>query len=386
VIDGELTIYVGDERVEAGPGDFVLRPQGVPHAHVARSEQAESLATFAPASMDRFFEELGGVPVVPGEPAPAASYHDPEEFARGAARWGVEIVGPPPTWSDAEMASQEQAVAQHRQRSYELWQRMARPWERRRQLSWRFTRQVSEWLVDRIDPKPGETLLELAAGTGETGFLAAGRLGPAGRLISSDFAREMVQAAKRVATDLGIANVEFRVLDAEQLELEVASIDGVLCRFSFMLMSDPPRALRETRRVLRPGNGLAFSTWADPGRNPWMTLSARLMIERGLMEPFSFDGPGMFALADADTIVPLLTAAGFAEIEVEEMELRWRFDGPDELWTFASELQGPVALAIARLDWHERRQVRAALEERAAAFAPISGYELPGMSINVIAA
>jgi hypothetical protein len=80
----------------------------------------------------------------------------------------------------------------------------------------------------------------------------------------------------------------------------------------------------------------------------------------------------MFALADADTIVPLLTAAGFAEIEVEEMELRWRCDGPDELWTFASELQGPVALAIARLDWHERRQVRAALEERAAAFATSS--------------
>jgi SAM-dependent methyltransferase len=241
-------------------------------------------------------------------------------------------------------------------------------------------------VVGRPHPKPGETLLELAAGTGETGFLAAGRLGPAGRLISSDFAPEMVQAAKRVATELGIANVEFRVLDAEQLELEDASVDGVLCRFSFMLMSDPLRALRETRRVLRPGNHLAFSTWADPGRNPWMTLSARLMIERGLMEPFSSDGPGMFALADADTIVPLLTAAGFGEIEVEEMELRWRFDGPDELWTFASELQGPVALAIARLDRHDRRQVRAALEERAVAFATSSGYELPGVSINVIAA
>ena len=45
--------------------------------------------------MDRFFEELGGIPVEPGEPAPAASYPDPEEFARGAASWGVEIVGPP---------------------------------------------------------------------------------------------------------------------------------------------------------------------------------------------------------------------------------------------------------------------------------------------------
>lgn len=95
VIDGELLFFVGDERIEAGPGDFVFGPQGVPHAYVARSEQAEFLATFAPASMDRFFEEVGGVPVVPGEPAPAASFPDPEVFARAVAKWGVEIVGPP---------------------------------------------------------------------------------------------------------------------------------------------------------------------------------------------------------------------------------------------------------------------------------------------------
>jgi quercetin dioxygenase-like cupin family protein len=95
VVAGELLVFVGDERIEAGPGDFVFGPKGVAHAYVARSDQAEFLATFAPASMDRFFEELGGLPVEPGEPAPAASYPDPEEFARGAAAWGVEIVGPP---------------------------------------------------------------------------------------------------------------------------------------------------------------------------------------------------------------------------------------------------------------------------------------------------
>jgi mannose-6-phosphate isomerase-like protein (cupin superfamily) len=95
VVGGEMSIVVGDERIEAGPGDFVFGPQGIPHAYVARSAQAEFFVTFAPASMDRFFEELGGIPVVPGQPAPAASYPDPEEFARAVAGWGVEIVGPP---------------------------------------------------------------------------------------------------------------------------------------------------------------------------------------------------------------------------------------------------------------------------------------------------
>ena len=127
----------------------------------------------------------------------------------------------------------------------------------------------------------------------------------------------------------------------------VSQYDGALCRYSYMLMGEPLQALRETRRVLRPGGRVAFSTWGEPQRNPWMTLSAGLMIERGLMEPFSSDGPGMFAMPDAETITPLLTEAGFGEVEVEQMELSWRFDGPDELWIFARELQGPIALARA---------------------------------------
>ena len=82
------------------------------------------------------------------------------------------------------------------------------------------TRPVSEWLVARLDPRPGQTILELAAGTGETGFLAAPLLGPDGRLISSDREPGMVEAAEAARRgERGIANVEFRVLDAERLEL-----------------------------------------------------------------------------------------------------------------------------------------------------------------------
>ena len=159
----------------------------------------------------------------------------------------------------------------------------------------------------------------------------------------------------------------------------------MLCRYSYMLLSEPLQALRETRRVLRPGGRVAFSTWGEPRRNPWMTFSAGLLIDRGLMEPSASDGPGMFAMPGAETITPLLTEAGFGEVEVEEMELSWRFDGSDELWIFASELQGPVALAIEKLDDEERRAVRVAIEERASQFATDGGYELLGLSINVVA-
>jgi mannose-6-phosphate isomerase-like protein (cupin superfamily) len=104
VIDGQLTVFVGDERIEAGPGDFVFGPMGVPHAFLVTSERAESLITFSPAGtkgpsgygVDGFFREAA-VPAVPGQAPPEPLEPEPEELARLMAQYGIETVGPPPT-------------------------------------------------------------------------------------------------------------------------------------------------------------------------------------------------------------------------------------------------------------------------------------------------
>jgi ubiquinone/menaquinone biosynthesis C-methylase UbiE len=276
-------------------------------------------------------------------------------------------------------------LAEYRHRSYQLWQEMARRWERGRDILWEATRPVSEWLLDRLAPQPGQTILELAAGAGETGFLAAARLGDHGRLISSDFAPRMVESATRVAEELGITNAEFRVLDAERLELDDASVDGAICRFGYMLMAEPGRALRESRRVLRGGGRLVFSVFSEPERNPWMTVARGVLVERGHLPPPDADEPGLFRLRDPDRIATLLTEAGFPHSEVEEMAIVFRFEDAESLWIYASELQGPIALAIAKLADEERRVVRAAIEEGYATFRKNGGYELPGVVLNVLA-
>lgn len=212
-----------------------------------------------------------------------------------------------------------------------------------RAVLWEATRPVSEWLVDRLAAQPGQTILELAAGAGETGFLAAARLGDQGRLISSDFAPQMVESATRVAAELGVTNAEFRVLDAERLELDDASVDGVICRFGYMLMAEPGRALRESRRVLRDAGRLVFSVFGEPQRNPWMTVARRVMVERGHLN---------------DDV---------------------------SLWAYTSELQGPIALAISKLEDEERHAVRAAIEEGYATFRKNGAYEFPGLVLNVLA-
>ena len=96
VVSGEITFFVGDQQLDAAAGDFVFAPEGVPHSFLVKSEQAEYLASFSPAGAERFFGEVAPH-VVPGEPAPPASPPDPGEFARIAATYGIEILGPPPT-------------------------------------------------------------------------------------------------------------------------------------------------------------------------------------------------------------------------------------------------------------------------------------------------
>lgn len=262
------------------------------------------------------------------------------------------------------------------------WEVMAPRWERGRELLWRGTRPVSEWLVERLDPRPGQTILELAAGVGETGFLAAPRLEPGGLLITSDREPGMVEAAARVAASVGVANAEFRVLDADNLDLADASVDGVLNRFGYILKGDPPRALGEIRRVLRPGGRLAFSVWAAREQNPWMTVPSAALVERGRLAPSTEAESRLSARRNPATIAALLAATGFADPEIEEMPIAYRFTDEDELWFFVSELRGPVALALAGLPEDERSEIRAEIESRSRTAA--GALELGGVSLNVV--
>ena len=263
----------------------------------------------------------------------------------------------------------------------DLWRELAPAWERGRELLWRSTQGVSEWLVERLDPQPGQTILDLAAGTGETGFLAAARLGEGGRLISSDRSPEMLAAAERVAPLFGLTNVEFRGLDADRIELPDASVDGVVSRFGYVLRGEPPAALAEVHRVLRRDGRFVFAVWAARERNPWMTVPAAVMVERGLLTPQTDSEQRLSARRNPGAIRRLLLASGFRDVEIEELPVAYRFADAEELWFFVSELRGPVALALADLGEEERAAVRAEIERRADRDG--HGFALTGVSVNV---
>jgi ubiquinone/menaquinone biosynthesis C-methylase UbiE len=248
------------------------------------------------------------------------------------------------------------------------WDSQANEWYEHRETLLAASRPIHDWIVQHLDPREDQRVLEIAAGPGDTGFLVAPRLGT-GRLTSTDLSPSMVDAARKRGAELGIANADYRVVDAQKMDLTDESFDAAICRWGFMLMPDPAAALRETRRVLRPGGRLVFAVFTGPEKNPFASLPARILIEMGhLPAPTSEWRPGILALADRARVQSLIDSAGFVSPEIESVGMTWTFAGVDEYWTFLIDLTalGPL---IRSLPDDARSRFRATLNERLSAFS-----------------
>jgi len=272
--------------------------------------------------------------------------------------------------------------AEFRFTSRQRWEAVAGGWEARRADLQRAAEPVSQWMVGAIEPQPGQTILELAAGLGDTGFLAAELVRPTGRVITTDGAEAMLDGAQRRAAQLGLDNVEFRPMEAEWIDLPTAGVDAVLCRWGYMLLADPEAALRETRRVLRPGGRLALAAWDAPQHNPWVTQAGAELLARGLTEAPDPEAPGMFALALDGRLSDLLHATGFADVLIDAVDLTFRAESFDAWWEYQFDTSPSMSQALATVSPEERDAVHEAVERRLAPWRLENGsLELPGRSL-----
>ena len=240
-------------------------------------------------------------------------------------------------------------LGDYRRTSHEIWSAMAPGWERWRAQLEEGLAPVREWLLTELAPQPGDTVLELGAGPGDTGFTACEVLGQRGRLISTDFSPEMVEVARRRGADLGLENVDYHVIDAERIDLQTDSVDGVLCQSGYMLMADPAAALAETRRVLRPGGRLVLSVWGAPEENPWASVGGRLLVERGHLPPPEPGAPGVFSMASSERTRTLLEQAAFTEVRTDDVRVHFAFDDLDAYETWVMDVAGPFAMVVRGL-------------------------------------
>ncbi|MBJ7471181.1 MAG: methyltransferase domain-containing protein [Solirubrobacteraceae bacterium] len=240
------------------------------------------------------------------------------------------------------------------------WNRAAEGWARQQLAFDSITAPVTSRLVELAQIAPGSRVLELASGLGDTGLVAAAKVGPNGSVILSDAAPKMLERLRERTK--GADNIEVRELFMEGLRFDTASVDRVLCRWGYMLLLDPASALQETRRVLAPGGRVAFAAWTGHDDNPWTGATLSALRDRGLAADPTRPGPHMFAWADPARIVEALENTGFFDPAVEQVDMAFTYGSFDDWWDARLDLSPDFAKQIASISPEERDELTEELE------------------------
>jgi SAM-dependent methyltransferase len=180
---------------------------------------------------------------------------------------------------------------------------------------------LTELLITRARVRPGECVVDVGCGTGATTLHLAGAVGAYGSVLAVDISDPLLAVARRRLMQDGHTNVRLVLGDAQVHRFERASYDLVISRFGVMFFEDPIRAFRNLLGALRPGGRLAFVCWRPLEDNPWFALSLEVGIEKlGPPEPKPARAPGPLALAEPDYIDEILSAAGFAGVQIEPVD------------------------------------------------------------------
>jgi ubiquinone/menaquinone biosynthesis C-methylase UbiE len=223
--------------------------------------------------------------------------------------------------------------------------------------------EATQCMLEAAGLGPGHHVLDIGAGTGDQSLLAARRVGPDGFVLATDISAEMLGITARVAQQEGLTTLTTRVMDAQQLDLQDNAFDAVICRLALMLIPNPKLALREIRRVLKPGGKLAALVWSAPENNPLFALPLAIVATYagGVSSPL----PDPFALSDPSVFERELTEAGFDGVITRALPFQSHYASLDAfLQSTASRLTAGVMGQLRKSEQqHLLGEVREALSQ-----------------------
>jgi SAM-dependent methyltransferase len=233
-------------------------------------------------------------------------------------------------------------------------------------------------MLDLADLRTGNRVLDVAAGTGDQTLLAAQRVGPSGYVLATDISTSMLNAAADAVRRVGLMNVETRVMDGENLDLDADSFDAVISRMGLQNFPDPSKALRGMRRVVKPGGKVAALVFSTAEKNPLLGIPATVAHRRGspMRNMFNLSEPGVLENAFRD--------GGFPDVAVHTVSTQRRFPPSIEI---IRRLEGSEAgRYIAKLSDAEREQAWAEIEQQLRRFEGPNGWEFPGEVLIAVGA
>ena len=174
--------------------------------------------------------------------------------------------------------------SKYKQTTQEQWQSAAAAWNRWEPTLAQWLGPATELMLDLAEIRPGNRVLDLAAGSGGQTLIAARRVGPTGSVLATDLSSNILAFAAENAQNDGLNNVQTRVMDAGNLELEDQTFDAAICRLGLMYLPDQVKALSGIYGVLKPGAKLASWSLARP-RNPFFSLPVAIIRRRAQLPP-----------------------------------------------------------------------------------------------------
>jgi SAM-dependent methyltransferase len=260
----------------------------------------------------------------------------------------------------------------------EQWNKDGAAWRRWTPTLERWYGVATRQMLDLARIQPGQRILDVAAGAGEPAVSAAERVGPGGYVLATDISEGIVALALQVACEKGLKQIETRAMDGEKLDLPDASFDAVLCRLGLMYMPNPVTALREWRRVLRPGGRIAVAVFSMPDRNSWGALPASIIRRRAQLPPPVPGQPGPFSLGAPGVLEGIFRQAGFSDPEVRAVPVPHSAASAAGYVRVAREAFGGFNAMMAHLPPQECESVWNEVEGSMRSFESPDGFEVPG--------
>ena len=218
---------------------------------------------------------------------------------------------------------------------------------------------VSDQLIRSTGITSGQTVLDVATGTGQPALIIAKIVGPNGKVIGVDLSPEMLEVAKEEAASQGLTNVVvFQVVKDESLSIfSDNTFDSVVCRNGLMLMPDPVKALKAFLRVLKPGGKASVTVWGSPDRSPVMgvvmkTISKHIPDMKPPSAAAAASGTpgGPFSIPSVDMLRDYFLKAGFSNFNAEKIEVTVaQTDTVEQFWQAMTEVTGFLAILLSKL-------------------------------------
>jgi ubiquinone/menaquinone biosynthesis C-methylase UbiE len=255
---------------------------------------------------------------------------------------------------------------------------VAEQWQRGKAHRDEVNAPANEMMLELANLHDGSRVLDVAAGTGDQTLLASQRVGPTGNVLATDLSPSMLNVAAEAARKAELTNVETRVMDAENLDLDSNSFDAVICRMGLMLFSNPVKALIAMHRVVKPAGKVVALVWSAHEKNPCRGVPLATLRRFGA--DFSV-APGlglMFALGEPRTLQDTFRAGGFHDVAVHIVTTRWRFPSAVEATQTIKNSFPGLERIMAQLSDADRGRAWKEIEQELSQFEGPNGFEAPG--------